>query len=269
MTEPFITDPSEVTPDWLTHALSENGHLRSGRVTNVTFNDRMKADRQINQLQVSYSEDARDDVPETLIFKHSANGHRNVQDKTTCAGYREGWFYKSFFENCPELPIAKAYVVGLDAEVGQSHILLEDLTESHYLVPDSGEKSQFGGWKNFDNVEVDTFIILVQTLGRFHAHWWNDPEIHAGMFASSTGDLPSEIDSLTDAYVTRALEEIDHKNLDAETLAICRSAIRCWPDVRARYDGPLTLIHNDYQIRNLILMIFNVVGEQRLLTPNK
>ena len=67
---PFISDPAEITPAWLTQALGENGHLTDGRVTDVSFDERMKADRQINRVFVTYSDEARGTRPASIRPAH-------------------------------------------------------------------------------------------------------------------------------------------------------------------------------------------------------
>ena len=167
---PFISDPAEITPAWLTQARGENGHLTDGRVTDVSFDERMKADRQINRVFVTYSDEARGTRPASIVFKQSSNGSRNVSDVSTCAAVRETMFYEQFIAKTPNLRIARCYATGVD-ETGQSYLSLEDLSESHELLPDSGTRLPFGGWKCFDNVDPRVFEALILSVAELHVGW--------------------------------------------------------------------------------------------------
>ncbi len=230
---PFISEPGEITTEWLTGALREYRHLTRGAVSDVVFDERMKADRQINRVSVKYSADAAGTLPSTIVFKQSSNGSRNVSDVRTCAAVREVLFYDHFASMTPGLNVARCYATGVEETVGHSFLLLEDLSESHELVPDSGTPSPFGGWKCFDNVTSSEFCELVETVAELHAAWWGKPEIREGVFASSTGDLPSVVDSVTDAYIDRGVAKFEEKDVDDETRSICVRCLQTWPTLYA------------------------------------
>jgi len=78
-------------------------------------------------------------------------------------------------------------------ETGQSYLSLEDLSESHELLPDSGTRSPFGGWKCFDNVDPRVFEALILSVAELHAGWWGQPGILEGVFASSSGGVETLI----------------------------------------------------------------------------
>ena len=255
-TVPFISSPEGITPEWLTGALSKHGHLKGGGVTDVTFDERMKADRQINRVVVTYSSEARGTLPPTLVFKQSSNGSRNVADVRTCAAVREVMFYETFASATPNLSVAQCYASGVEDSAGHSYLLLEDLTASHELVPDSGTRSPFGGWKCFDNVDAAVFQDLVTCVADLHAGWWGKPDIFEDVFAFSSGDLPSVVDSVTDAYIGRAVDELNEKDMTDDVRALCIRCVEGWPVLYESWrqsGGVETLIHNDFHLRNVVV----------------
>ena len=64
-----ITDPEQVTPEWLLETLRANGHLDRGEVTTVRQRDTVHRVSLNYLLDVGYTQDAPPSAPPRLFFK--------------------------------------------------------------------------------------------------------------------------------------------------------------------------------------------------------
>lgn len=152
----LITSPEQATPGWLTDILQRTGDLDSGRVSNVRIRlDKTRPYSRIAHLQIEYSVDAPAAAP-TKLFLKLANP--NEQD-----GGKEVEFYQiAATATVPQL-LVRCYDAAFSSDTCESHLLMADLSESHFQSDPNEPPSRFYS------------ELAVKCLAQFHAFWWEHP----------------------------------------------------------------------------------------------
>ena len=237
----LITDVNQVTPTWLTEVLRENGYLPQGQVVDVQPKPGPKAVSLIIPLQVRYSEDAPNSAPSRLILKISKPFWKSESPK-------EIEFYQSIANSVTDLPIIRCYQAVYSPDLGQFHLLLEDLSETHFPHP----PSQLPPLKAYSEQIVDA-------LARLHAFWWDDARV-----GKPIGKLPAEATAQSDVatelahWAEKMLPDfVDFlgDRLSEERRKIFESALVSLPrqlSTRLATGKGLTLIHGDIHIGNFL-----------------
>jgi len=137
-------------------------------------------------------------------------------------------------------------------------MLLEDLSDTHYLVPASDNPSPYGGWRSFDNLSRQTFEEIVAQAARFQAFWWGHPETNRQDLLQCTGDLPNMADTANPESVDIRLRELSElSDLPSDTIQTAREAIATWPELYAgrvaNAAEHLTFMHVDFHLRNVLI----------------
>jgi len=240
-----ITDVKQVTPDWLTTVLQTNGHLNHEQVTAVE----LKSSRQtiisnIYYLEITYSAVMPERSPSKLFLKLSKPGF----DAEIAArfGERESQYYNVIAKSMNDSPSATCYDAAFSPDTGKSHMLLADLSETHFQTDWPLPPSK---------AHCET---VLDSFARFHAAWWDHPQL-----GNSIGKFPT-CDSI-DEYV-RSMEKkfagfvdfLDDR-LSAERRRLYERVLSRAPEVwkqrirKPNYGGKhLTLIHGDAHFWNCL-----------------
>jgi hypothetical protein len=221
-----ITNPSQITAEWLTEVLQNKGHLPHGRVQQVTQQVSRPFGSLTVQLELSYSQDAPLAAPAHLFMKIDEGGLFE-------AGAREALFYEQLATVMPDAPVVPCYDVAHDADTGAYHLLMADASTTHYTV----------------EREAPTRLAesrqIIEALARLHAYWWGRPlPVATGFIDSFT---PLSLGPFAD-YMG------DH--LSAERLAIYERILARLPDLvngRLAQTNSLTLVHDDAHPWNFLL----------------
>jgi hypothetical protein len=156
----LIAGPEQVTPQWLTGVLEKRG-LNRGRVLSVQPVDRsLHVDpwfADLSFLRVRYSDSAPASAPRRLVLKVPKP---DLSPAELEYGRREVLFYSAVASAMDDPPLARCYDAVYEPETGRSHILLEDLSETHSQPRPPLPPSKL-------HCEL-----LVDSLARLHAHWW-------------------------------------------------------------------------------------------------
>ncbi|HMF54985.1 MAG TPA: aminoglycoside phosphotransferase family protein [Pyrinomonadaceae bacterium] len=169
-----ITSAGEVTPQWLTETLRRNGFLDSGSVESVSLNEsRTLTVSIISHLEIEYSRDAPSIAPKRLFLKISnpefqPGGAREYLPN-------EFKFYNVVSGLMPDPPLPRCFDAAFSEKAGSTHLLLEDLSETHYHPPPPLPPSL---------AECEG---SVDCLARIHAYWWEHTQL-----GLSVGKLLSE-----------------------------------------------------------------------------
>jgi hypothetical protein len=249
----IITRPGQVTPEWLSDVLAKTRCLdRTGaRVLSVQPVARPLdvepwfAD--ISFLRVCYAGNVPESAPRELVLKVSKP---DLSRADLAYGEREVAFYTTIAKTMDDPPLACCYDAHYDPETGRSHILLQDLSVTHFqprppLPPCGGHCGLF-----------------VDSLAQVHAHGWERDWDDVGAIVQPGADasveqllryphtmaetakmLPGFVDSLGD-------------RLSAARRALYERVLVSWPfpglsDRLARMRG-LTLVHGDAHTRNCL-----------------
>ena len=236
--------PGEMSPSWLTTVLRDSGVLASGAVAKVDSHPLAGPEGlygQIVRLTITY-DGAEPTAPQTLIAKLSSADARMRQRPNTIASYeREVQFYQEIAPLSP-VPVATCYYAKVDPLSGWHVILLQDLAPAR-----SGSRA--------DGCTQTEAKATVNHICRFHALWWESPRLKAfeGLreFALST-DGNAWADAHREwwpAFVGKLGYELpDSVARVGKLLGEHRESI-----VRKLFDRPpLTLIHGDFHLDNLL-----------------
>ena len=236
----LITDAEQVTPDWLTCVLCKKGHLAQGKVTKIEKQSvPMPYASIITYLKVSYSGNAPKSAPMRLLLKRSKH-----EDKWKWAD-KEVQFYNTIAKMMTNPPVAHCYDAVYSPQIGHYHVLLEDVSESHFVL----ESEHFPPSKRHCEKIVDC-------LAAFHAYWWEDARLGneiVGCFYEEN-------------YLINCLRNTEKKfaefvdflgdRLSATDRQTYEAIFASWPDPlvkRLDKGNATTLIHRDSHVRNYLL----------------
>jgi hypothetical protein len=247
----IITSAEQVTPEWLTRTLRAKGYLdqSSGfsvlevnltRHTVTWFAD-------ISFLKVGYSGKAPSSAPSGLFLKTSKD---NLESADLLYGRKEVEFYNTIASAMDDPPLASCYDAVYSPDTGRSHVLLQDLSETHSQpqppLPPSRSECE----------------LIMDCLARFHAHWWEHPRL-----AADIGKLShQQTSSAENLGFARPLAETaemfpDFADFLGDRLSAARrklyeQVLSSWPFPRLsqRVDETrhITLIHRDAHAWNFL-----------------
>jgi hypothetical protein len=155
----LITGTDQVTPDWLEGVLQRAGCLPRGRVRELQASAQETTTSRVLRLSVQYAGEAPDAAPWRLLLKLSRPGFHPQ------FGEQEVAFYTQVAPAMPHPPIVRCYDAAYCPDRKQSHLLLEDLSETH------------AGVGSRPPAPRETCARIVRCLARFHAFWWDHPRL--------------------------------------------------------------------------------------------
>lgn len=193
----------------------------------------------IIRLRLAY-EGAADGAPASLILK---TGQPDSGGGLWNAGAREVAFYRQAGSVMTARCIPRCFGAAWDEDARTWHLLLEDLTDSHFIAtawplpPDTAHCER-----------------IIDALAAFHAGWWNDPRL--GVSVGAWRDQAA-----TDAYVetlhgqfARFADTLGDRLPPARRAVYERmlaAAPRLLTRVTSRRD--MTIIHGDAHVWNVFL----------------
>jgi thiamine kinase-like enzyme len=152
-----ITEIEQVTPEWLTGVLRKSGALERGQVAAIEKDTSRPFGSIVSRLAVNYTEDTLDSAPRRLFLKiANPETHQDFPER----GRHELEFYSAIpNSDAANLPIPRCYDIAFSA--AGFHLLMDDLAQTHFLVPHPLPPSQ-------SQCEQ-----VADSLARLHAYWWD------------------------------------------------------------------------------------------------
>ena len=237
----LITNVNQVTPTWLTDVLREAGHLPEGHVTDVQPKPGPKAVSQIIPLHLRYSVDAPNSAPSRLILKISKPRLEGESSK-------EFEFYRFVSNRKTDLPIVRCYQAVYSSQMGQGHLLLQDLSDTHFSHP----PSQLPTLNVYSEQIVDALACL-------HAFWWDDTTFgvkgsQARPDMSATHAVAAELAAWAENTFPTFADFLGDRLSQERRQMYERAMISLPPRLSARFasDKAVTLIHGDIHIGNFL-----------------
>ena len=233
----ILSDPSDLSPEWLTMALRADGLdfvVRSFKSEPIGTGQMAHNER----ITLEYEKNATGgdrQPPRTLVGKFPSP---SVESRAAGArgGYRsETLFYTEIAEQLPIRTPACYYGAIADDEATFT-LLLEDLAPAE-------QGDQIGG-AGPDEIEV-----AVRNLAGLHAPRWCDPGNHDLDWVTQgmSEEYALYIELGTPAFIERYRERLSAE--DVETLQQFARGVRQWI---ARRPAETTLVHGDYRLDNLM-----------------
>ena len=241
----------DFTPDWLTAALHANRRLPMMATVESLTLERIGEGRgfagSIRRLNINYSGDS--ELPPTIVAK-SPSADLTIRDYAIRDGMyqRETMFYRELA--CESgIPVPDCYLSDLDPDCGDFVLLLEDLT-----ALEEGDE--------ITGCSLTQAALVVRSLARLHARWWNDGRVAGLDWLRGDADTPKGTNTLQARYqdawgrATDTLADIYAPEvfIIADKLGGGLSAV-----LEASASGNQTLNHGDCHLGNLFFWDDEVV----------
>jgi hypothetical protein len=244
----------EVTPAWLTEVLLRENVLPSGRVVAVEKLGNPAFNSNVVHLSPIYSAQVGATTPQRLLLKCSLKEPWAIR-----AGAREVAFYQQV-KRSPNHPpvVVRCYDAVYDADSGKSHLLLEDLSESHVIPVERSKQISL-----VDNLPSALHLEqVVDALARFHAYWWQNAQLGTGIaqigaWCSDEQRFAAETERRQRAWEALIAAEGDWFPSDLKLMY--ETILQQLPHLWRRYLQPrlatfshLTLTHGDAYLANFL-----------------
>lgn len=240
MHEP-ITNPTHVTPRWLTEALRKSGSLLQGEVEEVICSQHKKTfTATIAYLQAKYSVDASPTAPERLFLKMSG-------EATTPGSFskdhfqKEVLFYNTVAATMPSPPSIRCHDAACSVDFSRCHLLLDDATLTHsqpeHPLPPSDEQCEQA----------------IDCLARFHAFWWKHPRLGVDIGRLRTPE--ERMSGISDAQEkTRGFMNFLGDRISTARRQTYEAVLEALPRLSERRNESrnLTLAHGDAHLWNFL-----------------
>jgi len=230
--------PAAANAELLTKALRESGALPRGGVRSATVVSSAKKLRSHTlRLRLDY-EGLAGDAPDTIILKM---GYLDGAGRSSYANRQEMAFYRDVAPALPERLVPRCFEVVKAAGNSAWHLLLEDLTETHFIATE---------WPLPPSLEQ--YEAIVQAQARFHAAWWDSPQlgVSVGTFVDNWNGVLRSLTQQFARFIDRYGELLSSGRRDLYERLFDRA-----PHLLARQQSRrnLTLIHGDAHPWNFFL----------------
>ena len=168
-----LTHTEQATAEWLTQALQKAGVLGQGHVTSVQQQSvETTSTSIIARLELNYSYDSPPSAPSRLFLKVSKP---DLASEKFELGKREVTFYTTVVSAMSNPPVVRCYDAVYSPATGQSHVLIEDVSTTHFqpawpLPPSQRDCEQ-----------------VMDCMAQLHGFWWEHPRLGKGI-----GTLPTK-----------------------------------------------------------------------------
>lgn len=237
---PVVKGTSEITPEWLTHALHSTILKESEAVTASNWTqigEGQGFSSAICRITVEYSLD--NDLPRSFILKLPVQ-HEKTRAAILGVGsyYKEARFYSEIASEA-KIGIPKIYYVATDEGDECFNILMEDLGDI--------ERASF-----LEEIGIDDCRTAIRDIADFHAKWWNHPILESPWLQPVAANLDNV--SLLVEMLSRSLEIAPGIDVESTYLVKC---MQCYakamnnPPNNVTQKEPFTLIHGDFHVGNM------------------
>lgn len=228
----IITDEKEITPMLIEEILHQTKSLERVEVKEIKKRGSTTLTSNIYFLDIKYSNNSPKSAPKKLFLKVSKK-----ESFFSLGGRKEVYFYNSIAHKMGNISVVTCYDAKFDEKIGRSHILLKDISNTHF-------QAQYPIPPINMNCEKK-----IEALARLHAFWHEDARL---------GEFMSEIQVNKNFNYEKDLrkqKDLVHKFLEFISDRISESRqdiVRNSVEFALKYrldcfkEGKnLTLIHND------------------------
>ncbi len=229
----IVTDPADVTPEWLTDVLRAGGHDVS--VASLTTDPVGTGQMAHNErFTIAYNGEPGD-APRSLVGKFPSPSEES-RAAGAAGGYRnEVRFYTDLAEGLA-VRTPKCWYGAVNEESTEFTLVLEDLAPAR-------QGDQLAG------CSVEQLVVAAQNLAGLHAPRWCDPTLrNLAWMQNSLGDQTVVIVQLvTPMFVERYADRLSPETV--RVLETFGARIEQWLD---REPERFTIVHGDYRLDNLM-----------------
>ena len=232
--------PPAANAEHLTVALRRSGALGDARICDVVVAGSFsKLRSHTRRLRLDY-EGMAGDAPSSVILKM---GHLDSAGRSSYANRQEIAFYRDIAPALPERLVPRCFEAVEATDTSAWHLLLEDLTESHFIATEWPLPPTFAQCAS-----------IVQAQARFHAAWWDSPCL--GVSLGSWRDADAWDQSMRSfADVFARFTDRFGQVMPPERRDLYERLLDRAPRLLARYHSRrnLTIIHGDAHTWNFFL----------------
>jgi len=230
--------PRAAEPEYLTEALRRCEALADDRVCEVAVeSSRATLLSRIIRLRLTY-DGAAIGAPRSLILK---TGLPERADTKWNSGRQEVAFYTWIAGAIGQPPVPRCLEAVWDADTNAWHLLLEDLTDSHFTL---------GNWPMPPTLAHSEQIIAARA--RFHAAWWDDPRLGVSIGTW----LPAD-DRQLQVFAENVAQFADRvgDRLSPERCDFYQRLVDAGPRLNLRYHShrDMTIVQGDAHVWNVFL----------------
>ena len=242
-TQPFPTDPGELTAEWLTSVLRTGGAIGSSAVTGFTWAlvAEQGAAGTVGRASLDFDR-LEPGTPSSVVMKF-ATPHAPIRGLMHRFGlYRaEIEFYRQLSAEAG-IPTPRCYFADIDTDSGYFVLVMEDMKESRLGDP-------------LRPAVADVEVALDHIAG-FHARWWKHPRLREldWLFYPEGAAFEARAAGLKFAFsgaVTAVRQRLGTQFPDVLSEA-CTRILAGWPAFMAsRMPAAPTLVHRDFHLQQL------------------
>lgn len=153
--EQVITNLEQVTNEWLTAVLTQNGALTQGTVAGFDVTGGSGNWSESGSLQLTYSQDAQGERPLRLFLKlvNADTGDGEY------FGSSEVEYYLRDYVDVPDAPLLRCYDGRYSPILNRYHLLLEDVSTTHQIACGQPSTLEYG-------------LTLAEAFAILHGRWW-------------------------------------------------------------------------------------------------
>jgi Ecdysteroid kinase-like family len=230
--------PRAAEANYLTEALRRCRVLGHDRVSDVALeSSRSTILSRIIRLRLSY-DGATTNAPRSIILKTGLPERTGAQWN---AGRHEVAFYKEIAAAMSVRLVPRCFDAAWDADTNAWHLLLEDLTDSHFTLKN---------WPLPPTLEECERIIAARA--RFHAEWWDDPRLGVSIGTW----LPAD-DRQLQVFAEKVVQFAERlgERLSPERRDLYQRLIDAGPRLNRRYHShrDMTIVQGDAHVWNVFL----------------
>lgn len=237
LTDNVITALEQVTPAWLTGALSRSGALTRGAVVSFAVGGG-KGNWSTNaRLEVTYSADAQGTRPARLFLKMV-----DAYDEEEPFDDSEVTFYTRDYVDVPDAPLLRCYDAAWSPELMRYHILLDDVSATHVEARGQEPTLEYG-------------LALAEALATLHARWWGAAGLAAASAPIHDVDHIRRFVAIAQPGVEHILARLD-ESLQPHWPALLHELFDRHPQAMIRRTSDpngFTLIHGDTGLGNILV----------------
>jgi hypothetical protein len=239
MPDEVITTLDQVTPEWLTAALSGHDALTAGAVSECTVTAGRGNWSSNAILQLRYSPDARGELPSWLFIKMVDAGASSADE---FFGASEVTYYTRDYVDVDDAPIVRCYHGVFSESLRRYHLLLDDVSRTHVEAADKEPTLPYG-------------LALAEGLATLHARWWGaDRLVQAGAAMHNAAHIQRFV-NIAKPGAEHIIEHFSAK-LQPQWPGLIRDLYAKHPKAliqRTAENNGFTLIHGDAGHNNILV----------------
>ncbi|MDH3296202.1 MAG: ecdysteroid 22-kinase family protein, partial [Acidimicrobiia bacterium] len=250
---PLIHSPEEISDEWITSVLRANGGLGSDEWAKAaevaSFGDAAGMIGELYRVHITATEGA--EAPATVVVKLATSDplQRGVADALGFY-HREITFYN---RHTGDLPF------GVPACYGA--VQAEDSTDFVLIMEDLGHLDQID---QVAGATLDQARRAISNIARFHAQWWNHPDLEAMGETFLPLSAPIYQVALPGVFAGGwpTCKEKEGDNLSPELVEFGDNYGKLLPFVLGELATPPTLVHGDFRGDNIL---FDAAGTMHVV----